>query len=554
VRAVSIDDAQVKTKKQARQLADQFDQHSGDAAGPPQTLQLATSALKHEQTRLAANPTEPELQASIVFTTWSDNLRDLEAHADLLRDMYASNEYGLQRPTGDQEALFYATMPAGPDAPVIRDYTQFLLPSDFAAGLPFATNEVGDPHGALLGHRLNSRVLDPVLFDARYGPQIDRSGSIGFCGGLGSGKSYTIKRIAAETLAMGGQIIILDRTTPREYARFAVAAPGSGQVVDISPGNAVCLDPLRVFDPEFARVYSIGFLSLLTGHSPTSDEGAMLASAVDHVLEHPRPSLRGVVEALASNDDPLGRQVARRLQVFARNRLASLTFAEGPQLRIEADCVVFAVAGLSLPSEQQLRDRQLATGMLPEQVFSQALLYLIAAVARTAAFADTERFAAVLTDEAKSLRYSPQGLELLTEMVTDGRKNNAALWVASQQASDMDGTLAELLGARFAFRQDSRAAAEKAAQFVGLRPTEELIEELERMGPGQALLRDVRGRIAPVQVIEALDDRLHVAFDTHPGGDERTRRIRQRNGEVTVAPAIGVKADIPWQLVNEEAG
>ena len=34
-------------------------------------------------------------------------------------------------------------------------------------------------------------------------------------------KSYTIKRIAAETLAMGGQVVVLDRTVSREYARFA---------------------------------------------------------------------------------------------------------------------------------------------------------------------------------------------------------------------------------------------------------------------------------------------------------------------------------------------
>ncbi|HSK97586.1 MAG TPA: ATP-binding protein [Euzebyales bacterium] len=554
VRAVSNEEARVKTKRQARQLADQFDQHGGDTAGPPHTLLRATDALQDEQSRLAASPTEPELQVSIVFTLWSTDLRELEANADLLRDMYAPNEYGVHRPTGDQQALFYATMPAGPDAPVIRDYTQYLLPSDFAAGLPFATAEVGDPRGGLLGYRLGSPILDPVLLDASYGPQVDRSGSIGFCGGLGSGKSYTIKRIAADTLAMGGQVIILDRTRPREYARFAAAAPGTSQVVEITPDAPVCLDPLRVFDAEFARVYAIGFLSLLTGHSPTSDEGALLAEAVDAVLATPRPALRDVVEFLAASDDVMARQVARRLQVFARDRLASLTFHDGAPLRVEADCVVFAVAGLSLPSEQQLRDRHLAGGMLPEQAFSQSLLYLIAAVARTAAFADTTRFAAMLTDEAKALRYSPQGLELLTEMVTDGRKNNAALWVASQQASDMDGTMAELLGTRFAFRQDSRAAAEKAARFVGLRPTDDLLEDMTQMASGQALMRDVRGRVAPVQVIEALDDDLHVAFDTHPGGDERSRRIIELRAETTAPPLPVAPVAGDWDGYDEVAG
>jgi hypothetical protein len=545
VRSISNDEAQVKTKRQTRQLADQFDQHGGDTAGPPQSLLHATYALKDFQERLAASPTEPELQVSIVFTTWSDNLAELEANAELLRDLFAPNEYGLHRPTGDQEALYYATMPAGPSAPVISDYTQFMLSSDFAAGLPFSTNRVGDPHGSLLGYRLDSQIFDPVLFDARYGPQIDRSGSIGFCGGLGSGKSYTIKRIAAETLGMGGQVVVLDRTVPKEYARFAAAAPGTAQTVEIAPDAPVCLDPLRVFPHEFARVYGIGFLSLLTGYGPMSDEGALLASAVDDVLEAPRPRLSAVIDVLRADGDVMAQQMARRLQIYARDRLAALTFHDRPPLHVDADCVVFSVAGLSLPSEQQLRDRHLAGGMMPEQAFSQALLYLIAAFARMVVFADTDRFAAMLTDEAKALRNSPQGQELLTEMVTDGRKNNAALWVASQQASDMDGTLAELLGSRFAFRQDSRAAAAKAAEFVGLQASADQLEELQHLDPGQALYRDLRGRVALIQVIEALDDQLHLAFDTHPGGDERSRLIGQRTGDSFAVPGTAEIA-VSW--------
>jgi hypothetical protein len=162
----------------------------------------------------------------------------------------------------------------------------------------------------------------------------------------------------------------------------------------------------------------------------------------------------------------------------------------------------------------------------------------------------------MLTDEAKALRNSPQGQELLTEMVTDGRKNNAALWVASQQASDMDGTLAELLGNRFAFRQDSRAAAVKAAEFVGLQqPSGDQLEELQHLEPGQALYRDLRGRVALIQIIEALDDQLHMALDTHPGGDERSKLIRQHAGDSVPleGPGLGEVA-LGWDDDEREAG
>jgi hypothetical protein len=500
-----------------------------------------------------------ELQVSIVFTTWADSLRELEASADLLRDTFAPSECGLHRPgtrglplrysrpAGDQEALYYATMPTGPTAAVIGNHTQFMLPGDFAAGLPFTSNAAGDPRGALLGYRLDSQTLDPVLFDAAYGPQIDRSGSIGFCGGPGSGKSYTIKRIAAETLAMGGQLVILDRTALREYTRFAMAAPGTAQIVEITPDAPISLDPLRVFAPAVARAYTIGFLALLAGCNPTSDEGALLAGAVDVLLEEPRPALPDVIDLLCDDRDRMAQQVGRRLQVCARNRLAALTFHDRPALDVDADCVVFSLGGLSLPSEQQMRDHNPASGMLPEQAFSQALLYLIAAFARIAVCADTGRFAAMLIDGTDALRTSPQGRELLTEMVTACPENNAALWVSSQQASDIDGTLAELLGNRFAFRQDSHAAAANAAEFIGLQPTQDLIDEMQQLEPGQALYRDLRGRVAPIQVIQALDDDHHVAFDTHPGGDDRDggeevggRAVAMPRAERTTLVSLGI--------------
>ena len=55
-----------------------------------------------------------------------------------------------------------------------RDYTQFLLPGDLAAGAPFCGPEVGDPTGLLLGMSLDAGVATPVLFDPTFGPTVGR--------------------------------------------------------------------------------------------------------------------------------------------------------------------------------------------------------------------------------------------------------------------------------------------------------------------------------------------------------------------------------------------
>ena len=173
--------------------------------------------------------------------------------------------------------------------------------------------------------------------------------------------------------------------------------------------------------------------------------------------------------------------------------------------------------GLSLPDKEILENPHLARQLLPEQVFSQALLYLVAAVSRSVAFANRKRFAGVVLDEAWALTSNLQGRQLVLDMIRDGRKNRAAVMVLSQHPADLgDKRLAALLGNRMVFRQ-SQAAARLALEFLGLEPSESTVQLLEMsLEEGQCLYRDVRDRIGLVQVLPAPFADLHDAFDTNP--------------------------------------
>ncbi|MGH3452494.1 MAG: ATP-binding protein, partial [Haloechinothrix sp.] len=277
IRVVRNQEAQVKARRQARQLAAQVDEYEGEPSGVPQSLREAWEGVDEERAELSGNPADPELQATVVFCTWADNLPDLEEQAALLQGLYEPNEYTLPRPTGAQLELFRAMLPGATAPPVARDYAQFLLPRDLAAGMPFGGSGVGDPRGMLLGVTLDGGTFRPVLFDPAYGPATNRSGSIGVCGALGSGKSYFIKNLAWATIARGGQVVALDRTPAGEYVAFAEVVPGRAQVVRLAADADVCLDPLKVFPGEAGVRYAVGFLTLLTGTAPTDLEGAELA-------------------------------------------------------------------------------------------------------------------------------------------------------------------------------------------------------------------------------------------------------------------------------------
>src|SRR5207237_3289661 len=131
---------------------------------------------------------------------------------------------------------------------------------------------------------------------------------------------------------------------------------------------------------------------------------------------------------------------------------------DAPLARLDADYLVFHAPGISLPDRDIALREHLARRLPAEQVLSQALLYLVAAVARHATFSDPSRFAAALFDEAWYLTSSLQGRSLLLDGIRDGRKHNAAILLVAQHPDDIgDDALAHRLAPRFVLRQPQPA-------------------------------------------------------------------------------------------------
>jgi AAA-like domain len=529
IRALPNPVAQSKLRRKHRDLVGQEDEYGGEPAGAPPQLAAAIGAIAQERAELAANPTDPELQVTILLSVAAPTLAVLEERAGAAAAMFEPQEYGVARPTGGQLALIRSLLPGTSPAGVCRDYTQFLLPRDLAAGAPFCGPDVGDPRGLLLGLSLATGSPAPVLFDPAYGPQVNKSPSLGACGQLGTGKSFLFKRLAWDTLARGGQVMTIDRTQVGEYVRFARTVPGRAQVVRLDADADVCVDPLVCFGGDDRVTVSLGFLSLLAGCSAQSEEGAALAEAVETAAARPGACLCDVVDELAAmrdaagGPDPVARGLARRLAPYRRRGVGRLAFGSGPPVALDADLIVFWAPHLALPDRDTLASEHRSRLMLPEEVLGHALLYLVAAIGRQVVFRDPARFGAAVYDEAWALLASPHGQKLLIEGVRDGRKHNGAIWLASQHPNDFAiGELEDLLGARFVFAH-AHAAIGSALRFLGVKDSRDARATLEAgLGEGQCLYRDVRGRVGLVQVVEPVLPGLRAAFDTTPGGHANT--------------------------------
>jgi len=522
-RAVGNADAQTKVRRKHRDLIGQIEEYDGELTGAPPQLAEAIRAIDDERSELGANPGEPELQATVLMSIAASTLPELEDRAGALAAMFEPHEYGLARPTGGQTALLRSMLPGTPAAPVCRDYTQFMLARDLAAGSPFCGSDVGDPAGLLLGLSLDGGAGTPVLFDPAYGPRVNASPSLAAVGRLGSGKSFFLKRLCWDTVARGGQVVTIDRTKSGEYVRFASAVPGRTQVVRLEAGSDVRLDPLRSFTGSDRITVTLGFLSLLAGCSAHSEEGAALAEAVDVVAARPDGGLGDVVDELnrmgsdPAAPDESARGLARRLMHYRRSSTGMLAFGDGPPASLDADFIVFWAPHLALPGRETLMHEHSARMMLPEQVLGQALLYLVAAVGRRVVFSDPSRFGAALYDEAWAILASPHGQSLLIEGVRDGRKHNGAIWLASQHPNDFAiSELEDLLGSRFVFRQAHRAIP-SALRFLGVTDSVDAGVTLEQgLGTGICLYRDVRDRVGLIQVLPPALNELDPLFDTAP--------------------------------------
>ena len=562
VRAKAIPnvEAQSKVRRKHRDLIGQIDEYDGEVTGAPPQLAEAIRSIDTERNELGSNPAEAEFQTSILLSIAASSLVELEEQADAITALFQPQEYGLARPTGGQLGLLRSMFPGTAAAPVCRDYTQFMLARDLAAGSPFCGSDVGDPAGLLLGASLDSGMETPVLFDPAFGPRVNASPSLAAVGRLGSGKSYFLKRLCWDTIARGGQVVTIDRTPAGEYVRFADAVPDRVQIVRVESGADVCLDPLRSFTGDVRETVTLGFLSILTGVSAQGEEGSALAEAVDTVCDRPGSRLDDVVTELSrmgERPDPAAKAVARRLAHYRRSATGKLVFGNGRPLQLDADFIVFWMPNLALPDKETLQSEHRSRTMLPEQVLGQALLYLVAAVGRQVVFRDPGRFAAALYDEAWALLASPHGEALLIEGVRDGRKHNGAIWLASQHPNDFGvSELHDLLGPRFVFRQ-ARTAIPAALRLLGVDGSADAKDALERgLENGQCLYRDVRERVGLIQVLPPALAHIEAAFDTTPGASGRVHEGREILGahggandepliatvgeRLEVAPGLGV--------------
>ena len=558
-RGVPRAEAEAKTRRQARELRAQVGQYTGDdgdETNAPHALAEAREALEDERARLAASSSELELQTTTVLCVYADNPAEAQRRAEAVRLAYGAADYQLSRPTGGQLACYTALLPGAGTPRMLRDYTQYTLARDFSMAMPFAGTEIGDTAGTLYALSLSGSGVAPVLTDFSLGPRVDASASAAFIGELGSGKSVAMKAAAFAVLARGrragrpgtrGRVLAVDRTPSGEWVRFLSVCPGSTQVIEITDNAAISLDPLRIFEGESAARYTEAFLTSLLQVRTMSEEDMVLSEAIAATVRAGRPSMLALAKRLtaAAKSDPAGPAavLARKLRVIARKGQARALFdpSLAPLTVSAADSIVFSVSRMSLPGREELAS-EIRLARLPfEKLFGQAVLVLLTAVCREVAFADAREFVLSVWDECWWLASSPEGRDLMLELVRDGRKHNSAAHFGLHDSGDLGSgdeaaeTLRGLISLRYLFRHRAAPLAARGLEFLGLDGADGDLLDLVTKGlsplsvaeadrgerAGECLHRDLAGRLGLIKILIPPLEEIAQAILTTPQSDDQ---------------------------------
>ncbi|MET9122194.1 ATP-binding protein [Streptomyces sp. NPDC004528] len=560
---VPAEKARRQVQRKKTELIDQADQYDARPTGMPASLPDAARDLGELDGRLSRSSVEVEVQTVTVLTVWGPSAEVCDARARALAALLGRADYRALRPAGMQEALFTLGLPATTRPGVVREFVQHQVSEDWAMSDAFTLSEAGDPDGMLLGIDLDAGTTRPVLLNIANAPKADASASVGVVGDPGAGKSVLQKLITQAVVDRGGRAICIDRTPLREWASFARAAsPGRCQVIDAAAAG-LSIDPLRMFagQPQ-ASHYALSYLTLQLGIGPMTAAGGVLHRAVEQAAASAAPSMRQVMaeleEMAASAGGGARRDAAAGLvdllEIVASNPLAAMVFDSGlPPVRLAAgeasDMIVITTAGLTLPPREAFASPEVLRQQPLEALIGRAVLYLIAAIARQAAFEDESRFCAITMDELWWLSSSTEGSALISEVLHDGRKHFAGLIAGAQDALEL-GVDRGLFAYRAAGRTSDRDRARRALEFVGQNPDDPDLLRLVTSGlspvghkgrEGEMLLTAPRMNTSRLKVVIPPVPRITTAITTTPG---QRSAPQERQSTAAVANGRGDAGDV----------
>ena len=437
------------------------------------------------------------MEVAAMFAFAHPNRTVLSKQVRAIRQVFEGNGFEVTVPVGGQFELLKMMLPGSSCTKMGQELKGTTTVHAFSACLPIRTTRAGDLQGLPIAVNKENALGQIVLHDY-YGATEGGSGSIAVTGDQGSGKSYFHKSFVGHMSDLNLPAWIIDMSDHGEYVVFAQQL-GAVDVIDVNYPE-VSIDPLKIFPAEKAGQIFIDLMLPLLGLSPSSAEARLLSTAL-------RPENRQVNEIRSSRDlieylrrrsgSQEGENLHRQLEFWADQKYTHVLFdpiGQDNRVRVlpaftpTTRTVVFRTNGVKV-FKGELRD-----DTEPSRRFGRVLYTAIAALT-SYHFSLTRDPCCFAADEVSFLEGSSVLESLVREPDRTGRKARNFVVAGTQLATDLQDGNYDLIKKKIILRQETRDNAIAALRWIGIPPTERMIERMMSDTSPRDPLRNTRARV-----------------------------------------------------------
>lgn len=468
----------------------------------------------------------PQLKTTIQFAIYASTKEEVLTRVETLKSAYNENfKFIMEQPSSDQMKLFTEFIPGAPQ--YVTAYMQLIPPAGLAAGMFGATNQIGDNTGFPIGLSGGRPVyMNPKLYAQGKAGQKANSANMIFIGNAGFGKSQGMNEILyLSALINGAKILLIDPKGDRTYwKRDLIGLEDYTNVITLeaTEENMGRLDPFNIIkNIKDAETSAFKICCYLLNVKPQAmmEEFTELRTVVEEVAFSEKPCMNAIVDILiGSEEGTIRHKLGRYLKNFQRLSFASLLFGDGNEkesLNMDYAINVLQIQNLKLPNKSKKPESYDVVEQL-----SMAMMLAIGQFSTDFIKSDRTKVKFVGIDESWIMEKTEIGMEIIEQLLKEGRAMNSGTIRATQVASDIDGATKALVGCRFIFQNSDAAEVRASLKLLNIDdPDDSLIDMIQNFRPGQCLFQDIYGRIGVVQLSVWFKD-IEKAFNTTPGMEQ----------------------------------
>lgn len=480
-----------------------------------------------------------------VFVVHGATPQEVRESVKRLRNILArSVKVRLSRATGLQIDLFYLLLP-GYSIRKEKRWIQTTTHEGLAENLFGISHALGNNAGWVIGRVVNlsrSDTLQQAIYSSKdlvfFNPLVSNQGVLGaatasphipITGQTGMGKSFLVKLIIVYLAMLAVKVLYVDPKAGEfeRWVKRALEIPGFKEkypqlVKLLEQFHFITLDPMNranwgALDPI---VFMAGLGMESENAEPDADPAFDVALAmIEQVFEVKDQFLRStieqaiketiidkwqgktvgmltVIEKMKQHENEDIQVAAMALETTATSGLLRLSFSDGhvDSVDFKQRITILQVAGLDLPGEQD--DSRTYTSV---QRKSLAVMLALGKYADRFGRENPDEYTFEIIDEAWIFNVSSLGRAVLKSIKRVGRSYNNALVYATQSIDDITSEDDHgQFGVLFAFDEESET--DKILKHFNLEASEENIEWLHAFKRGEALYRDVYGRVGKIAV------------------------------------------------------